>query len=1422
MDPADLSEKAKSNVYNGGAIQRAWWQRVPFAPTTPTPSPQSLDDAPLIPEVSANPLSLITFGWLSPILGLGYTRPLQAEDLWRLQEDRGAKEISQKIVDSWDRRVAQANEWNARLERGEVRGKRKDPSLVWACNDAVKYWFWSAGILKVISDGATITSPLVVKAIIDFATESYIAHLQSLPGPPIGKGIGLTFTLFALLLISSIAGHHYFYRAMSTGILLRSGLITAIYNRSLILTTRARSGAFGLSAGKLTNHIAVDVSRIDLCAWFVHNVWTSPIQLLVCLALLIVNLGYKSALAGFAVFILAFPIQIGVMKKTFAVRRAGMGWSDKRVRAVQEALSGMRVIKVFGWEGAVGKKVKGLRVVEVGYTRTMWIIRSINNAIALNIPTVASVIGFVTYFLTEKNLDPGVIFTAFTLFNLLRMPLMFLPMSIGALAEGKNAMQRLKVVFEAEVMPSSGSTTSPSSYTIDSKLPYALKVSSATFAWDAPPPDPEEERLAFKKLKEAALGGPPAMGPGGGGGRPQKNPNAEREAEELKKKAELEKEQAFKVQDINMTIARGSLVAIVGSVGSGKSSLISGLIGEGGRLTTGTVQWGGPIAYCPQVPWIMNTSIKSNILFGLPYRPEEYTRAVRTSALLQDLKMWDRGDETEVGERGIALSGGQKGRVGVARAVYSALVSGEGREAKQVLVFDDPLSALDAGVGRRVFWDVLRRGWDDKDEKVTRILVTHALHFLRHVDYIYVMEDGRIKDEGTYDVLVTREGDFGKMLKEVGRGEEDDQYEGHNDVDMVDAKSTKDQDEDQDQEKTPMMQAEERTTGAVSLSTYLAYLAAGKGRIIAPVTVFLIVLMQAALVLGSYWLVWWGEMKWGKSEGFYMGVYAGLGVIQMLFTFAVGCSFALFNYFAAQRLHEDALNRLLHAPMSFFDTTPLGRIMNRFSKDIDSVDNLLGDSIRMFLVTLAYIFGAIVLISIVLPWFLIAVFAILILYVYAAAFYRASAREFKRLDSILRSSVYTHFSETLTGLSTIRAYGETERFKTLNERHLDIENRAYWMTVVNQRWLGFRLDFLGALLTFAVAMMAVGTRYSISPAQTGVVLSYILNVQQLFGMMVRQLAEVENNMNAAERIVHYSRDIEQEAAHEVPEMKPPPQWPAQGRVELEDVVMNYRPGLPVVLKGISLSVGGGEKVGIVGRTGAGKSSVMNALFRINEILSGSMRIDDVDITKIGLSDLRKTLAIIPQDPLLFSGTLRSNLDPFGDHDDATLYDALKRVYLADTLKNDTDEKVENEINENTSTPISRGFTLDSAVDDEGSNFSVGQRSLVSLARALVKNSKIIVMDEATASVDYETDRKIQETIARQFADRTILCIAHRLRTIISYDRICVLDAGRVAEFDTPETLFRKPSSIFREMCNRSSITLEDIIAARRWTVVNKE
>ena len=554
----------------------------------------------------------------------------------------------------------------------------------------------------------------------------------------------------------------------------------------------------------------------------------------------------------------------------------------------------------------------------------------------------------------------------------------------------------------------------------------------------------------------------------------------------------------------------------------------------------------------------------------------------------------------------------------------------------------------------------------------------------------------------------------------------------------------------------------------------------------------------------------------GLPIGGYIGIYAALGCTQVLlmFTFATLLSTSGTN--ASRAMLHRAITRVLRAPMSFFDTTPLGRITNRFSKDVDSMDNSLTDAMRMYFLTLAMITSVFALIIAYFHWFAMALGPLFILFLFASSYYRASAREMKRHEAVLRSVVFARFSESISGTASIRAYG-LEKYFTLRVREaLDNMNSAYYLTFANQRWLSTRLDFIGNLLVFTTAILVVTDRFDVNPSIAGLVLSYILAIVQMIQFTVRQLAEVENNMNATERIHYYGSELDEEAPLKLKDV--PENWPQAGAITFDKVEMRYRQELPLVLRGLDFHIQGGERIGIVGRTGAGKSSIMSTLFRITELSSGKIKIDDIDISTVGLSDLRSRLAIIPQDPTLFRGTIRTNLDPFGEHSDLELWSALRKADLigeeAPPSENEKEanrpQTTETALTSNTQVNITgqNRIHLDSTVEEEGLNFSLGQRQLMALARALVRNSQIIVCDEATSSVDFETDEKIQRTMRAGFQGKTMLCIAHRLKTIINYDRICVMDQGRIAELDTPIKLFEQ-NGIFRGMCDKSHIVRDD-------------
>ncbi|KAH9747863.1 ABC transporter C family member 2 [Citrus sinensis] len=815
------------------------------------------------------------------------------------------------------------------------------------------------------------------------------------------------------------------------------------------------------------------------------------------------------------------------------------------------------------------------------------------------------------------------------------------------------------------------------------------------------------------------------------------------------------------LSNINLDIPVGSLVAIVGGTGEGKTSLVSAMLGELPPLKDASVVIRGTVAYVPQISWIFNATLRKNILFGSEFDPAKYWKTIDVSALQHDLDLLPDRDLTEIGERGVNISGGQKQRVSMARAVYSN---------SDVYIFDDPLSALDAHVGRQVFNSCIKEELRGK----TRILVTNQLHFLPHVDRIILVSEGMIKEEGTFEELSKHGRLFQKLMENAGKMEEmeereekDDSINSNQEVSKPVANQVVQVNEFPKNEsytkkgkrgRSVLVKQEERETGIVSGSVLTRYKNALGGLWVIMILFACYLSTEVLRISSSTWLSFWTDQSTSKNynPGFYIAIYTILAFGQVTVTLLNSYWLIISSLRAAKRLHDSMLNSILRAPMLFFHTNPIGRVINRFSRDLGIV-------------------------STISLW---AIMPLLILFYAAYLYYQSTAREVKRLDSITRSPVYAQFGEALNGLSTIRAFKAYDRMAKINGKSMDNNIRFTLANTSSNRWLTIRLETLGGIMIWLIATFAVmqngRAENQVAFASTmGLLLSYTLNITNLLSGVLRQASRAENSLNAVERVGTYI-DLPSEAPGMVESNRPPPAWPSSGSIKFEDVVLRYRPELPPVLHGLSFTVSPSEKVGIVGRTGAGKSSMLNALFRIVELERGKISIDGCDVSKFGLTDLRKVLSIIPQSPVLFSGTVRFNLDPFNEHTDADLWEALERAHLKDVIRKNS-------------------FGLAAEVSEGGENFSVGQRQLLSLARALLRRSKILVLDEATAAVDVRTDALIQRTIREEFKSCSMLIIAHRLNTIIDCDRILVLDAGQVLEHDTPEALLLREDSAFSRM-----------------------
>ncbi|PMD34604.1 ABC multidrug transporter-like protein [Hyaloscypha variabilis F] len=1357
-------------------------------------------------EYNAPFLSLVYFQWVAPLMTVGYKRQLEHNDIWTVNPNRKADLMTSKLQASFKKRVA----------RGE-----KYP-LLWALHETFRTEFWIGGTCQFFSNIFQVISPFTLRYLIQFAEDAYIAQKLGQPVPHIGKGIGLVFGITAMQMLQSLGTNQFIYHGMMVGGQCRAVLISVIFEKSMKISGRAKAGGreikegldvgneqheheketkkgkkstkgpgikqapnagkgisgdgTGWANGRVVNLMSVDTYRVDQASGLFHMIWTAPIACIITLILLLVNLSY-SALAGFGLLVVGLPVLTKAVKVLFARRKVINKITDQRVSLTQEILQAVRFVKFFGWESAFLARLGEIRNREVRSIQILLAIRNAINAVSMSLPIFSSMLAFITYSLTSHSLNPAHVFSSLALFNSLRMPLNLLPLVIGQVVDAWSSVYRIQEYLMSEEQDSEGK--------IDLDAKNAVDMDNADFTWERTATrDPDHVAVVGKKQakadikkekdaqKQAASDEKLAARTTPSAGKEMSGSNTPDDSSTL-----TEDREPFKLHNMDFTIGRNELVAVIGGVGSGKSSLLAALAGDM-RRTRGTMTLGASRAFCPQYAWIQNATVRENILFGKDMDRDWYKKVIDACALQPDLDMLPQGDATEIGERGITVSGGQKQRLNIARAIYFDA---------DLILMDDPLSAVDAHVGRHIFDNAIMGLLKDK----SRILATHQLWVLNRCDRVIWLEEGKIQAIDTFDNLMRNHAGF-QLLMETTAVEEKHENEDHvNDDEVESEKKTM----KKKRKGAALMQAEERAVKSVPWSVYLDYIRASGSLFNAPIVIGFLLLSQGANLATSLWLSYWTSDKFRYTRGVYIGVYGALGAAQALLLFFFALSLTIMGTTASKRMLNTAITRALRAPMSFFDTTPLGRITNRFSRDVDVMDNNLTDAIRMYLLTLAMIMSVFGLIIAYFHYFAIALGPLFLLFLFSAGYYRASAREMKRFESVLRSNVFAKFSEGISGTACIRAYGLPDRFIHDMRDAIDEMNSAYYLTFANQRWLSTRLDVIGNLLVFTTGLLVVTSRFNVSPSISGLVLSYILAIVQMIQFTVRQLAEVENGMNATERLHYYGTALEEEAPLHTVEVRK--SWPESGEIIFDNVQMRYREGLPLVLSGLSMHVKGGERIGVVGRTGAGKSSIMSTLFRLVELSGGSITIDGLDISTIGLQDLRSRLAIIPQDPTLFKGTIRSNLDPFNEHTDLELWSALRQSDLI-SEEASLDDKSPGRIH------------LDGIVEDEGLNFSLGQRQLMALARALVRGSQIIVCDEATSSVDMETDDKIQRTIATGFRGKTLLCIAHRLKTIINYDRICVMDQGRIAELDTPFALYQN-GGIFRSMCDRGGIRKEDFV-----------
>uniref|UniRef100_A0A1B0DM26 ABC-type glutathione-S-conjugate transporter n=1 Tax=Phlebotomus papatasi TaxID=29031 RepID=A0A1B0DM26_PHLPP len=1368
--PQCRTEVRNSNMRNSLAIENSWaeYQYISFmvyftflcemfllncfADKRPRVSNYDKDEKPC-PELSASFLSRIFFAWFDPLAWRGFRKPLENSDLWNMKPEDSAKEVMPLFAKYWNKTLAKTAEKNKPTPPKATFSKdaasvnftkpkaRKNASILPAIVKAFGPTFLFGAMLKFFQDILTFVSPQVLRLLINFVGTSGDENPEE-----DWKGIFYTFLLFIVASTQTLFLAQYFNRMFFVGLRIRTALISAIYRKALVMSNNARKES---TVGEIVNLMAVDAQRfMDLTA-YINMIWSAPLQIGLALYFLWDILG-PSVLAGLAVMIILIPVNSVIANKVKTLQIRQMKNKDERVKLMNEVLSGIKVLKLYAWEPSFEEQVLRIREKEVQVLKEQAYLNAGTSFIWSCAPFLTSVsVKRINKFMNSEELDPT------------------------------NVQQ-------------------------ESKENAALVIENGQFSW----------------------GGDETV-----------------------------------LRDINMRVEKEKVVAVVGTVGSGKSSLVSAYLGELEKLC-GRVVTNGRIAYVSQQAWIQNATLQDNILFGKDMDRKRYERVIEACALKPDIEMLPGGDQTEIGEKGINLSGGQKQRVSLARAVYNDA---------DIYFLDDPLSAVDSHVGKHIFEQVVGR--NGMLAKKTRLLVTHGITYLPDVDYIYVLKDGEISESGAYQELLNKKGAFAEFLihhlQENTSDESDNLDELKQQLESVvdneelrgkleraisqrsrsesnsetgslhDTPSRKNSDASADgsilrrrtpekkdgstKEKEKLIEQEKSETGSVKWDVYKHYLRS-IGMLLSVTTILLNMVFQGFSIGSNVWLARWStDPNAGNDTGtrdMYLGVYGALGAGQALTNLMASLIMALGCLYAARDMHILLLSNVLRWAMELFDVTPMGRIMNRFSKDVDVVDNILPQkqatqALRVAGRSLSTSETSLLKRLRIRPTGVtskkVVVGALITLFSNCACIRRAALRAPKYRDNVdrntvIRSWLFMFFSVLATlvviSISTPlfvavilpigllyyfvqRFYVATSRFIGESEDKVDFNQVCYFPSIIANRWLAVRLEMVGNLIILFAAMFAVLGRDSTDEGSVGLSVSYALQITQTLNWLVRMTSDVETNIVAVERIKEYA-ETKQEAPWELPNATVPTNWPEVGTVEFKNFQVRYREGLELVLRGIDFVVDGGQKVGIVGRTGAGKSSLTLSLFRIIESAGGSILIDGQDISKLGLHTLRSRLTIIPQDPVLFSGSLRMNLDPFNSHSDDDVWRALEHAHLRAFVK---------------------GLTagLNHEVSEGGENLSVGQRQLVCLARALLRKTKVLILDEATAAVDLETDDLIQRTIRTEFKDCTVLTIAHRLNTILDSDRVIVLDRGQILEFSSPSELLQDKKSAFYSMAKDANL-----------------